>query len=89
MISLDKIKKVHFIGIGGIGMSALARFMLHENKEVSGSDASESDLINDLKKEGVTTHIGHQSNHINKELDLVVYTIAVQHSNPELEKARD
>lgn len=88
-INFEKIKKVHFIGIGGIGMSALARYMLKEGKEVSGSDASDSDLIQALGDEGVDISIGHVADHISPDVDLVVYTIAIQHNNPELVYARE
>jgi len=51
--SFDRITRVYFIGIGGIGMSALARLFLYEEKSVSGSDREASLIIKDLEKEGV------------------------------------
>jgi len=57
---MDDIKKIHFVGIGGIGMSALARMMLHEGKVVSGSDLVETDLTKQLQKEGVLIVVGQK-----------------------------
>lgn len=88
-INLKEVKSAHFIGIGGIGMSALARYMLKEGKQVSGSDASDSDLIQALQEEGVEISIGHMEDHVSEDIDLVVYTIAIQHDNPELVFARE
>ncbi|MEX2405650.1 MAG: UDP-N-acetylmuramate--L-alanine ligase [Candidatus Paceibacterota bacterium] len=88
-INLEQIQKVHFIGIGGIGVSAIARYMLREGREVSGSDASDSELIHALIDEGADISIGHKEEHIEDDVDLVVYTIALQHDNPELAAARE
>ncbi len=87
-IDLKKVKKVHFIGIGGIGISAIARMMLLEGKEISGSDSSSSDLIEELKKLGATIYKGHATEQIHKDLDLVIYTIAIPDTNPELVEAK-
>lgn len=83
------IEKVHFIGIGGIGVSAIARMMLREGKEVSGSDASESEIIKELEKLGAQIYSGHAAENIGKDIDLVVYTPAVTDANPELERAKE
>lgn len=88
-VNLDKIKKVHFIGIGGIGISAIARMMLAEGKEVSGSDQSLSPVTDELSQSGAIVYQGHNASHISAEIDLVVYTIAIPISNPELTKAKD
>lgn len=81
-------KKAHFIGIGGIGMSALARLFLSENIKVTGSDASESDIIKKLKEEGAEISIGHQAQNISDDLDLVIYTMAVASDNQEFLEAQ-
>lgn len=80
--------KIHCIGIGGIGLSALARYYVSQGHSVSGSDASESFLVETLKKEGIEVHIGHSKEHIKNDIDLVVYTIAIPDSNEELYEAK-
>ncbi|HEV7424270.1 MAG TPA: Mur ligase domain-containing protein, partial [Candidatus Paceibacterota bacterium] len=76
-INLEKIKEVFFIGIGGIGISAIARMMLLEGKDVSGSDISESNIINELKKLGAKIITGQGMELIPKDVDLIVYTVAI------------
>src|SRR3989344_3424422 len=88
MINLKSIKKVHFIGIGGIGMSAVARMMLGQKKEVSGSDREETALTEALRHEGATVTIGHHESTIPHGVDTVIYTIAISESNPEFKKAQ-
>jgi len=87
-INLHKVKKAHFIGIGGIGISAIARMMLHEGKEVSGSDSSESTVTEELNKLGARIFIGQKKEQVSSDTDLVVYTIAVPPSNPEMREAK-
>jgi len=84
----DDYKNVHFIGIGGIGISAIARMMLLENKKVTGSDSSISDVIEELKREGAKISQGHDSKNITKNVDLVIYTIAITEENSELKEAK-
>lgn len=86
-INLEKIKKIHFIGIGGIGVSALARMMLGRGAKVSGSDMAESRITKELSELGAEIYIGHDGKNLPEEADLVVYTIAVKAENPELKKA--
>ena len=90
MIDLNKVKSVHFIGIGGIGMSALARMMLgrHWQKKVSGSDQSPSHIIEELERLGALISIGHAAESLAQEVDLVVYAIAIPEDNPELYEAK-
>jgi len=87
-ISLEKIKKIHFIGAGGIGLSAIAKLMKKRGKKISGSDLSASLVIDDLKKRGIKIYIGQSEKNISEDLDLVIYTTAVPKNNPELQKAR-
>src|SRR3989344_6440611 len=76
---------VHFIGIGGIGMSALARYFLSTRWSVSGSDLSPSSITDELKKEGVRIHIGkHSANNIPRGVGLVIYNQAILPDNIEL-----
>lgn len=78
MISdLSKINKIFFLGIGGIGISAIARMMLLEGKTVLGSDIGENEVIIELKKFGALISIGQNAKFIPKDVDLIVYTIAV------------
>ena len=80
------IDKCHFIGIGGIGMSGLARILLEENADVSGSDASESSVIDDLRKKGANVTIGHDRNSINSN-STVIYSSGIPVDNPEYQAA--
>ena len=87
--TLDKNKKVHFIGIGGINMSSLADILLYRGFSVSGSDARTSDLINKLKEKGAEISIGQRASNIKGDEGCVVYTAAISDDNPELMMARE
>ncbi len=67
----------HFIGIGGIGISAIARYYKQQGFSISGSTDSDSELIHTLQKEGMTIHIGHSAENILPETDRIIYTKAV------------
>ena len=84
----QKYKNVYFIGIGGISMSGLAEILKSKSLNVSGSDIKTSDITNKLESLGIKVNIGHSSNNITEELDLVIYTAAVKKDNPELLKAK-
>ena len=94
----DNVKNVHFIGIGGIGISAIARMFLlegnppsqcfGETRKISGSDMSDSKIIEELRSAGAKIKIGHSEKNLPKELDLVIYTIAITDENPELKEAK-
>ncbi len=88
IIDLSNKKRVHFIGIGGIGVSAIARMMKREGKIVSGSDIRDSDILSELRKIGVKIRIGHKSSNLSDDVDLVVYTTAISSDNPEFKKAK-
>jgi UDP-N-acetylmuramate--alanine ligase len=75
---------IHFVGIGGIGISAIARMMLLEGKVVTGSDTTSSLVTEELEKLGVRVAIGHRAENISTETDLIIYTIAAPNDNPEL-----
>ncbi|MDP3956750.1 MAG: UDP-N-acetylmuramate--L-alanine ligase [bacterium] len=83
-----KQKQIHFIGIGGIGMSALARYFFAKNWLVSGSDLQASQMTNKLKTEGIVVKIGHKRVNIHQGIDLVVYNRAIPLDNPELLMAK-
>lgn len=84
----DKNKKVHFIGIGGISMSALAEILLENGFSVSGSDMKNSTIVDKLVSAGAEFHLGHNEDNI-KDADLIVYTAAISSDNPELVKAKE
>lgn len=85
---LDKIKRVHFIGIGGSGMCPLAEIMISKGYSVSGSDMSDGDTLQRIISYGVPVHMGHKAENI-EGAELVVYTAAVKSDNPELVAARE
>jgi UDP-N-acetylmuramate--alanine ligase len=89
IIDFAKFKKVHFIGIGGIGISAIARMMMLEGKKVSGSDRDESNITHELRKLGAEIFIGQDAHNIDAKTDLVIYTVAISEDNPELMKAKE
>ncbi len=80
------IKKIHFVGIGGIGMSGLAEIVLNQGFEVSGSDINESEITKRLESLGVKISIGHSAENV-KDADVLVYSSAVTEENPELIEA--
>lgn len=87
-IDLNKIKKIHFIGIGGIGLSAIAKLMIWRDKKISGSDCQESEITEMLKKSGAKIFIGHNEKNIDKKIDLVACTLAINKDNPEIQEAK-
>jgi UDP-N-acetylmuramate--alanine ligase len=80
-------KKIYLIGIGGIGMSALARYYKAQGAIVVGSDATKNIITDGLRKENIRVHIGHAATHITRNLDLVIYNRAIRENNPELKTA--
>ncbi len=75
---LPMASKIHFIGIGGIGMSALAQLYAHEGRTVTGSDRDPSPKIHDvLAEKGITVMVGQQASNVPEDADLVVYSDAV------------
>jgi len=85
-LDLLKIKNVHFIGIGGIGISAIARMMFFEGKNVTGQDMQEGEIVTELKKNGINIKIGQTYENIPEDTDLIIYTIAIEYYDPELFK---
>jgi UDP-N-acetylmuramate--alanine ligase len=83
-----KKKNIHFIGIGGIGVSGLAEYFLKNGYNVSGSDLMESAIAKRLSKLGATIHTGsHKESNVHVSVNTVVYTSAVRLDNPEMVKA--
>ncbi|MEK9130457.1 MAG: UDP-N-acetylmuramate--L-alanine ligase [Patescibacteria group bacterium] len=87
-MNLEKIKNVHIIGIGGIGISAIAKMMLKLGKKVSGSDINSSEIIKDLKNRGVKIYLKHKKENLSADVDLIIYSSAVSKNNPELLQAK-
>ncbi|KKP37598.1 MAG: UDP-N-acetylmuramate-L-alanine ligase [Candidatus Peregrinibacteria bacterium GW2011_GWA2_33_10] len=79
---------IHFIGIGGIGMSAIARILKSQGEIITGSDSEPSKLTEELREEGIEVFYNHNKNNISKDTQLVVYTAAVLENNPELKEAK-
>lgn len=80
--------KLHFIGIGGIGMSAIAKIMLHQGFTISGSDVVPGRLIDELIANGARVSFGHRAENIPADCEAVVYSSAVKEDNPEMREAR-
>jgi UDP-N-acetylmuramate--alanine ligase len=76
-LDLSKIKKIFFIGVGGIGISAIARMMFLEGKEVSSSDISEGELTRELQELGIKITIGQSFELIPADTELIIYSIAI------------
>ncbi len=87
-INLNKINKIFFIGIGGIGISAAARILKEQGKEILGSDAVASEITEQLKNEGIKVFIPQAEENISADIDLAVYTVAAPEDNPERQKAK-
>ncbi len=83
----DGVKKVHLIGIGGIGMSGIAEYLGRKKYEVTGSDLALSPVTKRLEKFKVKTSEGHSENNLSDNTELVIYSAAVSEDNPEYQKA--
>lgn len=83
------MKRFHFIGIGGIGVSAIARMFLLEGKIVTGSDLSKSIITSELEKLGAKILYTPQASNISQDTELVIYTPAISENNPELMRAKE
>ena len=88
MIDLSQYKKIHCIGIGGIGLSAIAEILLSRGYEVSGSDMKESAETVRLASKGARVFIGHRAENV-EQADLLVFSAAVGHDNPEMKRAEE
>jgi len=82
-IELSQVNKIYFIGIGGIGMSAIARMMHHEGRLVVGSDTDENKIVQDLRNEGYLIHLGQDIENIPGDVDVIVYSEAVEDYHPD------
>ena len=85
---LQKRHRLHFVGIGGIGMSGIAEVLLNLGYAVTGSDLHESEVTERLRKLGAQVFIGHQEDNLAFDPSVVVISTAVKYSNPEVLEAR-
>ncbi|MBR0600443.1 UDP-N-acetylmuramate--L-alanine ligase [Sinanaerobacter chloroacetimidivorans] len=88
MLNLKNYKHIHCIGIGGIGLSAIAEIFLSRGYQVSGSDMKESEITDKLIEQGAVIYLGHRGKNI-AGADLIVYSAAVSQDNPELVAAAE
>ncbi|WP_106398516.1 UDP-N-acetylmuramate--L-alanine ligase [Actinocorallia populi] len=88
VVPADRLGRVHFIAIGGAGMSGIARIMLGRGMTVSGSDARDSELLEQLAGMGAKVFVGHDAAHLG-DADTVVVSTAIRQDNPELAAARE
>ena len=88
MINLSDYKNIHCIGIGGVGVSAIAEILLSRGYHVSGSDMKQSDLTDRLAADGVKVYIGHSAENV-EDAELIVYSAAIAEENPEVIRARE
>ncbi len=82
-----KLRRIHFVGVGGVGMSGLAEILLSYPLTISGCDAADSDITRRLSSLGIRVHRGHDPSHL-AEADLLVITSAVSEENEEVRQAR-
>src|SRR4028119_2249704 len=85
-IFFDTPRRVHFVGVGGIGMSALAFALAHRGHHVSGSDAQRSDITEKLEEAGVTVVVGHDAANLrvlDAPAEAVIFSSAISEDNPE------
>ncbi|WP_148574425.1 UDP-N-acetylmuramate--L-alanine ligase [Nocardioides caldifontis] len=87
LLPADRLGRVHFVGIGGAGLSGIARIMLARGITVSGSDAKESRTLEALRALGARVHVGHRAEQV-RDADTVVVSTAVREDNPEVVEAR-
>ena len=85
---LQRKHKIHFVGIGGIGMSGIAEVLLNSGYRVSGSDLQESETTRRLRVLGAQVFVGHQEENLALNPSVVVISTAVKYSNPEVLEAR-
>ena len=88
MIDLRKYRNIHCIGIGGVGLSAIAEILVSRGYHVTGSDMKSSEMTEKLKKSGITIYIGHRAENV-ENADLIIYSAAIAEENPEIIRARE
>ena len=89
MININTLKHVHLIGIGGVGVSGIAEILLSKGISISGSDICPNNLTKKLEKHSDSIYYEHSKENINPSIDLVVYSSAIDNSNPEIIRAKE
>ena len=84
---MRRVKRIHFVGIGGAGMGGIAEVLLNEGYQISGSDIGENQVVKRLTALGATIHIGHQSDNV-ADASVIVVSTAIKADNPELLAAK-
>lgn len=85
---MRRVKAIHFIGIGGAGMSGIAEVLLNEGYQISGSDLAANPVTERLAEKGATIFIGHEAQNIERA-SVVVVSTAINEQNPEIQAARE
>ncbi|KII79899.1 UDP-N-acetylmuramate--L-alanine ligase [Vibrio renipiscarius] len=85
---MRRVKSIHFIGIGGAGMSGIAEVLLNEGYQITGSDIAENPVTERLTQKGATVFIGHQAENV-AQASVVVVSTAINEQNPEIQAARE
>ncbi|WNJ94423.1 UDP-N-acetylmuramate--L-alanine ligase [Vibrio ruber] len=85
---MRRVKCIHFVGIGGAGMSGIAEVLLNEGYQITGSDIAANTITDNLKAKGAIIHIGHQAENV-AQASVVVVSTAIDMNNPELAEARE
>ena len=80
--------KIHLIGIGGIGISGLAKYLFFQGHEISGSDNSSGKTVKDLEKIGIKVWVPHQAQAVTNDIDLIIYSAIIKPSNIEIQTAK-
>jgi UDP-N-acetylmuramate--alanine ligase len=87
-MKFKRIKKLHFVGVGGTGMCGIAEVLHNLGYALTGSDLKKTEVTEFLEKLGIIIHYSHQAKNIG-DADVVVYSSAVKQDNPELVAARE
>ncbi|MDD6728377.1 MAG: UDP-N-acetylmuramate--L-alanine ligase [Eubacteriales bacterium] len=86
---LKRVKRIHFIGIGGSGMCPLAEILISLGYKLSGSDNNDTETFRRIEKEGAKVHLGQVKENLTDDIELVIYTNAILAGNEELEYAKE
>ena len=88
MIDHSRVRKIHFAGIGGAGMSGIAEVLNNMGFEISGSDISDSQVVERLRRSGIKIYIGHKKENVNG-VETLVYSSAITRDNVEVKTATE
>ncbi len=88
-LTLPQLRRMHLVGMGGAGMSGLARLMIDRGVAVSGSDMRDSARLETLRRQGADVYIGHDADHVARDVDVVIDTPIIPDDNPEVVAAHE